>query len=120
MEVQEYKHRLGDRARDLIGYGLGLEKFKPSRNEACCPFHREKTPSFKWNSKHYTWKCFGCGEVMDIYRYLQEFKGMTFVEAVKETAEMTGGEVKLTIQNTAKGYKRPDIPTEVENDYLKQ
>ena len=111
MEVQEYKQRLGDRGRDLIGYGLGLEKFKPSKNEACCPFHREKTPSFKWDSKHYTWKCFGCGEVMDIYRYLQEFKGMTFVEAVKETAEMTGGEVKLTIQKTAKGYKKPDIPT---------
>ena len=28
---------------------------------AICPFHQEKTPSFKVNVKHRYFKCFGCG-----------------------------------------------------------
>lgn len=111
MEAKEYKQRLGDRARDIIAYGLGLDKYRPSKNEAICPFHREKTPSFKWDSKHYTWKCFGCGETLDIYRYLQEFKHMTFPEAVREVANMTGGEIKLTTHRQATEYQKPNIET---------
>ncbi len=111
MEAQEYKQRLGDRARDIIAYGLGLDKYRPSRNEALCPFHREKTPSLKWDSKHYTWKCFGCGETLDIYRYLTEFKHMSFPEAVREAANMVGGEVKLTTYKPVTEYRKPNIET---------
>ncbi len=110
MEAQEYKRRLGNRARDIIAYGLGLNKYKPSKNEACCAFHKEKTPSFKWNEKGYFWKCFGCGEVLDIYRYYTDFKGMSFLEAFKEVAEMTGGEVKLSV-HTVTEYKKPQVET---------
>lgn len=112
MEAQEYKQRLGDRARDTIAYGLGLEKYNPAKNSACCPFHQEKTPSFKWTNKGFFWKCFGCGEVMDIYRYLQEFKHMSFKEAVQEVAEMTGGEVRLTVQRQQVEYKKPNVRVE--------
>ena len=112
MEAQNYKQRLGERARDVIAYGLGLDKYIPTKNEACCPFHREKTPSFKWTNKGFFWKCFGCGQVLDIYRYLQEFKHMGFREAVREVAEMTGGEVKLSMQRQATEYKKPNIETQ--------
>jgi replicative DNA helicase len=111
MEAHEYKQRLGKRARDIIAYGMGLDKYRPDRNEASCPFHKEKTPSFKWTDKGHFWKCFGCGEVMDIYRYLQEFRHMNFVEAVKEVADLTGGEVKLTVHKQAVQYKKPNIET---------
>lgn len=111
-KAQEYKERLGSRAKDIIAYGLGLEKYRPMKNECCCPFHSEKTPSFKWDSKRLRWKCFGCGEVLDIYRYLQEFRHMSFQEAVKEVAELTGGEVKLTVQKQPVDYKKPNIKTD--------
>lgn len=110
--AKEYKQLLGNRARDLIAYGLNLEKYKPAKNEACCPFHREKTPSFKWDPKRLQWKCFGCGETMDIYRYLQEFRHMSFLEAAKEVASLMGGEVKLTVQRQPIEYKKPNIKTE--------
>jgi DNA primase (bacterial type) len=111
MEANEYKQRLGERAMDLIAYGMGLDKYKSSKKEACCPFHKEKTPSFKWDSKRLQWKCFGCGQTMDIYRYYTEFMDMSFIEAVKETANLTGGEVKLSVQIPVIEYKKPNIKT---------
>jgi DNA primase len=68
---------------NLIAQGLVLHKYNPYKKEACCPFHKEKTPSFKWNDESNSWKCFGCGETLDIYRYLTEFRNMSFTEAVK-------------------------------------
>ena len=112
MEAQEYKQRLGERAKDIIAYGLGLDKYKPSKNEACCPFHKEKTPSFKWDSKRLQWKCFGCGETLDIYRYYTDFRTMSFTDAVKEVAGFTGGEVELTVHTPATEYKKPNIKTD--------
>lgn len=111
MESKVYKERLGDRARDIIAYGLGLKKYNPSKNEACCPFHEDKTPSFKWNCKALNFKCFGCGKTLDIYGYYMEFEGMSFMEAVKEVSNMTGGLIELSQSRTRTEYKKPDIKT---------
>ena len=109
--AQQYKQLLGQRAMDIIAHGLGLEKYNPSKKHSKCPFHKEKTPSFKWDSRRLFFKCFGCGEILDIYRYLQEYKGMSFAKAVLEVANMTGGELELSVQTSVIKYKKPNIDT---------
>lgn len=107
---QEYKQRLGTRARDIIAFGMGLSKYNPNKNQACCPFHKDNKPSFKWYDKGLIWKCFGCDETLDIYRYLQEFKHMTFREAVEEVREIVGGDVKTQVYIPTKVvYKKPNV-----------
>lgn len=51
--------------------------------EACCPFHTEKTPSFKVNPAKQICHCFGCGKGGDAIWFLKEYEGLTFLEAVE-------------------------------------
>ena len=40
--------------------------------EACCPFHEEKTPSFKVDPAKGTWSCYGaCGDYGDAISFVQ-------------------------------------------------
>jgi DNA primase len=61
--------------------------------KACCPFHKEKTPSFYVNDEKGFWHCFGCSAHGDAIRWLTEARGLPFMDAVKELAEAAGLEV---------------------------
>jgi len=61
--------------------------------KACCPFHKEKTPSFTVNDEKGFYHCFGCGAHGDAIRYLTETRGLPFIDAVKELADGAGMQV---------------------------
>jgi DNA primase len=61
--------------------------------EACCPFHNEKTPSFKVNPQKQFYHCFGCKAGGSAITFLMEYDHLDFVEAVEELAKMAGVEV---------------------------
>jgi DNA primase len=61
--------------------------------KACCPFHKEKTPSFYVNDEKSFYHCFGCGVHGDAIRWLTDARGMPFMDAVKELADAAGMEV---------------------------
>ena len=52
----------------------------------CCPFHKEKSPSFYVSPTRNIYKCFGCGKGGDIVSFLKEKEGMSFMEAIKYLA----------------------------------
>lgn len=58
-----------------------------------CPFHAEKTPSFKVNPERRIFHCFGCGVGGNVFRFLMLQKGISFPEAVAELAERYGIEL---------------------------
>lgn len=57
---------------------------------ACCPFHKEKSPSFHVNDARHSYHCFGCGAHGDVIRFLTEYEGMSFPEAVERLANEAG------------------------------
>src|ERR1700742_3141964 len=59
----------------------------------CCPFHSEKSPSFKVENERRTYKCFGCGAGGDAFKWLIETEGLSFPEAVQKLAAETGVEL---------------------------
>jgi DNA primase len=61
--------------------------------KACCPFHDEKTPSFNVSSSKQFYHCFGCGASGDALKFLMEYEGLSFVEAVESLASQMGMEV---------------------------
>ena len=76
----------------VIGRNVKLTK-AGREYKACCPFHKEKTPSFTVNDEKGFYHCFGCGVHGDAIRYLTDARGLPFMDAVKELAEAAGLEV---------------------------
>lgn len=58
--------------------------------KACCPFHDEKTPSFNVSSTKQFYHCFGCGASGDALKFLMDYDGLSFVEAVESLAAQYG------------------------------
>ena len=74
---------------DVIGSYASLKK-KGSNYEACCPFHHEKTPSFKVNREKQMYHCFGCGVGGNVFTFLMDYENFSFVEALKFLADRAG------------------------------
>ena len=73
----------------VIGQRVPLKK--AGRNYvARCPFHDEKTPSFNVSPQKQFYHCFGCGASGDAIRFLQEYDGLSFVDAVEQLAQQAG------------------------------
>lgn len=53
----------------------------------CCPFHAEKTPSFKVDPASGLWHCFGCGLGGDAIGFVMRVDHMEFPDAVRRLAE---------------------------------
>ena len=62
--------------------------------KACCPFHKEKTPSFTVSSEKGLYYCFGCQEGGDIFDFLMKMENLSFNEAVRKLADIAGVEYR--------------------------
>ncbi len=56
----------------------------------CCPFHKEKTPSFHVNVSKQMYYCFGCKKHGNVIDFIMEYKNLDFVSAVEEVAKYAG------------------------------
>tara|TARA_B100000131_G_scaffold143795_1_gene139921 strand:+ start:10942 stop:12618 length:1677 start_codon:yes stop_codon:yes gene_type:complete len=61
-------------------------KLRGDKGMALCPFHGEKTASMSFTNVENLFHCFGCKEGGDIYKFVQEIRGLDFSEAVEEVA----------------------------------
>jgi len=66
-----------------------------------CPFHKENKPSFTVDQGKGLWHCFGCDKGGDVFTFLQELEGLTFVQAL---GELSGG------SSGGNGKKSPPAP----------
>lgn len=48
----------------------------------CCPFHSEKTPSFKVDPENQNFHCFGCGAHGDVIAFIEKHKGLSFADTL--------------------------------------
>ncbi|MYF83308.1 MAG: DNA primase [Acidimicrobiia bacterium] len=58
--------------------------------KALCPFHTEKTPSLSIDPARGLYHCFGCGVGGDVFTFVQETQGLSFVEAMEMLADRAG------------------------------
>lgn len=74
----------------VVGAHVRLKRQSGNRYVGLCPFHTEKTPSFSVHGGLQIYKCFGCGKSGDVFTFLMELQGLSFIEALKLLAEQQG------------------------------
>ena len=66
---------------DIVAfYGVEVKR----SNQALCPFHNEKTPSFTIYPKTNSFKCFGCGAGGSVIDFVMQIHGMDALDAAKK------------------------------------
>ncbi len=74
---------------DIISRYVALKK-SGSNYVGLCPFHNEKTPSFTVSHPKQLFHCFGCGEGGDVISFIMKMENLTFPEAIKYLADISG------------------------------
>ncbi len=74
---------------DIISRYVSLKK-SGSNYVGLCPFHNEKTPSFTVSHQKQLFHCFGCGEGGDVISFIMKMENLTFPEAIKYLADISG------------------------------
>ena len=76
---------------------------------ACCPFHKEKTPSFSVSPDKQFYYCFGCGAGGNALGFVMDYDSLDFPQAVEELAKRAG----MDIPREDSGHGRtPRQPTD--------
>ncbi len=88
--IQEIKNRLS--IREVVSDYVTLTR-DGANYKALCPFHREKTPSFKVHEGMGIFRCFGCGESGNVFSFLMKIEGISFAEALNRLATRAGVEL---------------------------
>ena len=87
-----------------------IDRFVPLKKagqnyQACCPFHKEKSPSFSVSPTKQFYHCFGCGAHGTAIGFLMEHQGLSFPDAIEDLARHCG----LTVpqEDNERAFRKP-------------
>ncbi len=78
---------------DVVGQYVQLRK-KGKNFWGVCPFHNEKTPSFSVHAEKQIFHCFGCHAGGNVFKFLMDYKKISYPEAIEELAHDIGIQLK--------------------------
>ena len=90
------------RARaDIVSViGQHVQLRRAGRNwKGLCPFHGEKSPSFNVAPDKGFFYCFGCHKKGDVFTFVMELQGKSFIEAAETLAAQCGVVIPETQSN---------------------
>ena len=90
MGIDDLKNRIKDHPiSDIIGRYIHVIK-KGSRYSAVCPFHDDHDPSLSINDDKGLFMCFVDNTGGDAIKFVQEYKKLDFIDALKDICEKMG------------------------------
>ncbi len=102
-DFDEKKEQVKELTDIVAEIGQYVTLKKDGRNfTGLCPFHTEKTASFSVSPVKRIYKCFGCGESGDVFKFLMEINGKGFMDVLRPLAARCG----------------VDIPSQPEDDVI--
>lgn len=85
--IQEVKERID--ASSIFSRHLRLRK-SGAGFIGSCPFHEDRTPSFRVYPEQARFHCYGCGAHGDVFAFLQRLSGRPFPAVVRDLASEVG------------------------------
>lgn len=91
MSLDDLKNRIKDDLpiSAVIGQYIPLQR-SGAGLVALCPFHQDSKPSMNVNDTKKIYKCFACGAAGDAITFVQKYRGLDFIEALKEICQKNG------------------------------
>lgn len=90
---------------DIISEYVPLRK-RGKNYIGLCPFHSEKTPSFTVSDDKQIFHCFGCHAGGNVFKFIMDYKKISFVESIQELAEQLG--ITLEYDDAASSEKQSE------------
>ena len=84
---------------DVVGRHVQLKK-GGQNFLGLCPFHAEKSPSFTVSPSKQFFHCFGCGAHGSAVGFVMEHRGLGYVDAIRDLAQIAGMQVPETARAT--------------------
>jgi DNA primase len=78
------------RIDEVVEQYVTLKNAGGGSRKGLCPFHDEKSPSFNVRPSVGSYHCFGCGAGGDVFKFVMEIEGLSFVETVERLAAKAG------------------------------
>lgn len=97
----------------LVEYGINID----NRGFARCPFHSEKTASFRVYDDQ-SFYCFGCGAHGDVITFVMKIEGLNFPEACKKLdGELPYSEQRKIIRKKREREEKLSEEKEIQFNY---
>ncbi|MBA3256065.1 MAG: DNA primase [Pyrinomonadaceae bacterium] len=81
---------------------------------ACCPFHKEKTPSFSVSPAKEIFYCFGCHKGGSVFTFVMEIERVAFPDAIKIVAEKSGVPLPKLVDDSRFEARRQEVDEVIE------
>ncbi len=94
---------------DVVSSRIQLKKTGKNYS-ACCPFHKEKTPSFTVSPDKQFYYCFGCGAGGNALGFIMDHDNLDFPQAVEELAKRAGMDIPREDGRRGKPRQPTDSP----------
>ena len=84
------------RIEEVVGSYVTLRPGGAGALVGLCPFHDEKTPSFRVTPARGFFYCFGCNTGGDVIGFVQKINNVSFAEAIEFLADKVGIQLRYT------------------------
>lgn len=89
---------------DVISSYLPLSS-KGKNYFGVCPFHDDHSPSMSVSKEKQIYTCFSCGATGNVFKFIQDYENVSFMEAVKKVADIAGISVNIKTHNDYNKYQ---------------
>lgn len=72
-----------------------------------CPFHDDHSPSMSVSKEKQIYTCFSCGATGNVFKFIQDYENISFMEAVKKCADMAS--ISINVGQVKKINKHQDL-----------